>query len=100
MFRRASRWQAILRESSAEASAAVFSARRGPPKPDRIRGCPAGDGTTEPDAFGRFALRKKSMRTEAALEEKLDTFPRLLLHHARVRPIHAATREKHLGIWQ
>ncbi|MFO1413685.1 MAG: AMP-binding protein [Burkholderiales bacterium] len=34
------------------------------------------------------------------MEERLDTFPRLLLHHARVRPTHAATREKDLGIWQ
>ncbi len=34
------------------------------------------------------------------VEEKLDTFPRLLLHHAKVRPEHAATREKGLGIWQ
>src|SRR5919107_3289543 len=29
-----------------------------------------------------------------------DTFPRLMLHHARVRPAHPATREKDLGIWQ
>jgi len=29
-----------------------------------------------------------------------DTFPRLLLWHARVRPEHAALREKDLGIWQ
>jgi long-chain acyl-CoA synthetase len=29
-----------------------------------------------------------------------DTFPRLLLHHAAVRPQHPATREKDLGIWQ
>ncbi len=29
-----------------------------------------------------------------------DTFPRLLLWHARVRPGHAALREKDLGIWQ
>ncbi|HYR01612.1 MAG TPA: AMP-binding protein, partial [Casimicrobiaceae bacterium] len=29
-----------------------------------------------------------------------DTFPRLLLHHAAVRPEHPATREKDLGIWQ
>src|SRR5664279_1168125 len=28
------------------------------------------------------------------------TFPRLLLHHAGVRPLHPATREKDLGIWQ
>src|SRR4029079_11814134 len=37
---------------------------------------------------------------EAALEERTDTFPRLLLHHARARPDHSATREKDLGIWQ
>ena len=29
-----------------------------------------------------------------------DTFPKLLLHHARVRPEHPAIREKDLGIWQ
>jgi len=29
-----------------------------------------------------------------------DTFPRLLLHHAAVRPDSAAIREKDLGIWQ
>ena len=34
------------------------------------------------------------------MEEKLDTFPRLMLHHAKVRPTHPATREKALGIWQ
>ena len=34
------------------------------------------------------------------MEEQLDTFPRLLLHHALVRPRHPATREKDLGIWQ
>jgi len=34
------------------------------------------------------------------MEEQLDTFPRLLLHHAMVRPRHPATREKDLGIWQ
>ena len=33
-------------------------------------------------------------------EEGLDTFPRLLLHHARVRPTRPAIREKDLGIWQ
>jgi long-chain acyl-CoA synthetase len=32
--------------------------------------------------------------------EKLDTFPRLLLHHASTRPGHPAAREKDLGIWQ
>ena len=34
------------------------------------------------------------------VDAPLDTFPRLLLHHARVRPDHPATREKDLGIWQ
>src|SRR5690349_11619162 len=32
--------------------------------------------------------------------EKLDTFPKLLMHHARVRPASPAIREKGLGIWQ
>src|SRR5258706_5799292 len=30
----------------------------------------------------------------------LDTFPKLLMHHARVRPGRPAIREKDLGIWQ
>src|SRR5512133_3456445 len=30
----------------------------------------------------------------------LDTFPRLLLHHAKVRGDRPAMREKDLGIWQ
>ena len=30
----------------------------------------------------------------------LDTFPKLLLHHAKVRPSRPAIREKDLGIWQ
>ena len=30
----------------------------------------------------------------------LHTFPRLLFHHAKVRPNAPAMREKHLGIWQ
>ena len=34
------------------------------------------------------------------MAERLDTFPRLLLHHARVRGDHPAIREKDLGIWQ
>ncbi len=34
------------------------------------------------------------------MEDKLDTFPRLMLHHAKVRPQHPAMREKDLGIWQ
>jgi long-chain acyl-CoA synthetase len=34
------------------------------------------------------------------MAEELDTFPRLLLHHAKVRPDRPAIREKDLGIWQ
>src|SRR5438105_14403848 len=30
----------------------------------------------------------------------LDTFPKLLMHHAEVRPERPAIREKDLGIWQ
>src|SRR5438045_9057451 len=30
----------------------------------------------------------------------LDTFPKLLMHHARVRGARPAIREKDLGIWQ
>lgn len=33
-------------------------------------------------------------------KETLDTFPKLLLSHARLRPDHDAIREKDLGIWQ
>src|ERR1019366_821650 len=32
--------------------------------------------------------------------ERLDTFPRFLLHHARLRPQQPAMREKDMGIWQ
>src|SRR6266545_2285451 len=32
--------------------------------------------------------------------DDLDTFPKLLLHHARVRGARPAIREKDLGIWQ
>jgi len=32
--------------------------------------------------------------------ETSDTFPKLLMHHARVRPERPAIREKDLGIWQ
>jgi long-chain acyl-CoA synthetase len=34
------------------------------------------------------------------MAEAIDTFPRLLLHHARVRGDRPAIREKNLGIWQ
>ena len=39
-------------------------------------------------------------QTQAAVAEALNTFPRLLLHHARVRGDKIAMREKDLGIWQ
>ncbi len=38
--------------------------------------------------------------SDSARQPPLDTFPRLLRHHAKVRPRHPATREKDLGIWQ
>src|SRR4051812_35052799 len=34
------------------------------------------------------------------MDTRQDTFPRLLLHHAKVRGGHPAVREKDLGIWQ
>jgi long-chain acyl-CoA synthetase len=34
------------------------------------------------------------------MSQALDTFPRLLLHHAQVRGARPAFREKYLGIWQ
>ncbi|MBS0551029.1 MAG: long-chain fatty acid--CoA ligase, partial [Proteobacteria bacterium] len=37
---------------------------------------------------------------KAGPESTLDTFPRLLMHHARVRPQRPAMREKEYGIWQ
>ena len=43
-------------------------------------------------------------RTSAAdhgqAEAGLDTFPRWLMHHAKVRPQHPSMREKEYGIWQ
>ena len=36
----------------------------------------------------------------SAAPSSADTFPRLLMEHARVRPQHPALREKNLGIWQ
>ena len=44
--------------------------------------------------------RPRPRTAEEWMEERQDTFPRLLLHHAKVRPGHPATREKDLGIWQ
>jgi long-chain acyl-CoA synthetase len=39
-------------------------------------------------------------RATAADSASLDTFPRLLMHHARQRPNRPAMREKEYGIWQ
>ena len=40
------------------------------------------------------------MQANYAALDGLHTFPRLLFHHAQVRPNAPAMREKHLGIWQ
>ena len=40
------------------------------------------------------------VRDAAAEAVGLDTFPRLLMHHARQRPTRPAMREKEYGIWQ
>jgi long-chain acyl-CoA synthetase len=37
---------------------------------------------------------------QAAQADTLDTFPRLLMQHARIRPNRPAMREKEYGIWQ
>src|SRR5450631_4869636 len=34
------------------------------------------------------------------MDDRLDTFPRLMVEHASLRPNAPATREKDLGIWQ
>jgi len=69
-----------------------------------------GRSSARDDGPGMPRTRARRFATEhpageaGALEEwmqgTLDTFPRLMLEHARVRPGHAATREKDLGIWQ
>src|SRR3954469_11282574 len=46
---------------------------------------------------GGLARRRRSMKESI---EGLDTFPKLLMHHARVRGDRPAIREKDLGIWQ
>ncbi len=38
--------------------------------------------------------------SDPTMGERLDTFPRYLLHHARVRGERPAMREKDMGIWQ
>ncbi|MFK7962436.1 MAG: long-chain fatty acid--CoA ligase [Burkholderiaceae bacterium] len=46
------------------------------------------------------SAQHSSAAESAAAEKGNTTFPRLLEHHARVRPNKAAVREKDLGIWQ
>ncbi len=43
---------------------------------------------------------KAEAERASAAPGPLDTFPRLILHHARVRPRRPAIREKDFGIWQ
>ncbi|MCA1581369.1 MAG: AMP-binding protein [Acidobacteria bacterium] len=45
-------------------------------------------------------LPREQRPDEPSGEPRRDTFPRLILHHARERPRHPAIREKDLGIWQ
>src|SRR4051794_13299488 len=46
------------------------------------------------------ARKTQGAPRETQLAEALDTFPKLLLEHARVRPARPASREKDYGIWQ
>ena len=43
---------------------------------------------------------EKSMNKIASSLEKKDTFPKLLLHHAKASGNAPAYRQKNLGIWQ
>jgi long-chain acyl-CoA synthetase len=45
-------------------------------------------------------LSKEEEASMAIDTGTFDTFPKLLMHHARVRPTRPAIREKDLGIWQ
>ncbi|ROR35213.1 AMP-dependent synthetase/ligase [Inmirania thermothiophila] len=45
-------------------------------------------------------MSESEAQPRASAEASLDTFPKLLLHHARVRPDRPAIREKDYGIWQ
>jgi len=48
----------------------------------------------------RSAFSPASLGPTAEPTGALDTFPKLLLHHQRVRPDRPANREKDYGIWQ
>ena len=47
-----------------------------------------------------FASQRDKQTAAAGSGGALDTFPKLLLEHARVRPDRPANREKDYGIWQ
>src|SRR2546428_1044 len=57
-----------------------------------------------PDAiYRKFCARIRRLTEEGSMTMDagtLDTFPKLLMHHARVRGARPAIREKDLGIWQ
>src|SRR5438105_3933757 len=56
---------------------------------------------TVADSVQKSAGLSKEEEASMALDiGTLDTFPKLLMHHARVRPNRPAIREKDLGIWQ
>src|SRR5882672_5264730 len=69
------------------------------------RRCRCGDESGSPSAV-RFSGwdRRRCLGRHAtegdSVTEQPDTFPRLLLHQAKVRPDRPAFREKDLGIWQ
>jgi long-chain acyl-CoA synthetase len=46
------------------------------------------------------ARKQEEFMSDQVRQPSLSTFPRLLMHHAQVRPNHPATREKDMGIWQ
>src|SRR5574343_654598 len=48
----------------------------------------------------RRRMGMSNTRATAADSASLDTFPRLLMHHAQQRPTRPAMREKEYGIWQ
>src|SRR5690348_7393258 len=69
----------------------------------------AGDGASGKEAFKALqghrmtntaAVLPKSVSAAAADSDDLDTFPKMLLAHARLRGARPAMREKDYGIWQ
>ncbi|HXY21978.1 MAG TPA: AMP-binding protein, partial [Burkholderiaceae bacterium] len=52
------------------------------------------------DYCGRAGREENLVAQEGLAPATADTFPKLLIWHARVRPEHPALREKDLGVWQ